>query len=352
MGDAAPRKKIVVLAGGNSTEREVSLSSGRRIFQALKNLGYRTVLLDVYLGYEGEIRGLFEQDADLTAQDGALIGEDSPDPEKWKKLRSDGGKEFFGPNVLALCQMADCVFLALHGENGENGKVQACLELFGVPYTGTDFASSAMAMDKGISKDMFRAWGIPTPEGIRLQKGEKDPREISLPCVVKAGCQGSSVSVSIVEREEAYEPAKQEAFRYGDEILIERYIRGREFSVGVLEGRALPVIEMIPRTGFYDYRAKYQAGSAREVCPAQLSPEKTGEIQRIAERVFRALRLKSYARVDFMMDEQERFFCLEANTLPGMTPTSLMPQEALAEGMDFETLCRRILEYALRTQSE
>ena len=339
--------KIVVLAGGNSTERDVSLSSGSMIYRALMSRGHRAILLDVYLGYEGELDHIFDRDLDWAAQVRA-IGEKSPDPEELKTLRKDGGKKFFGPNVLELCEQADCVFLALHGSNGENGKIQACLELMGIPYTGTDYVSSAMAMDKGISKDIFKAYGIPTPVGIRLKKGDRESERIPFPCVVKASCEGSSVGVSIARNEQEYLAAKEEAFRYGDEAIIEQYIKGREFSVGIMDGRALPVIEMIPKMEFYDYKAKYQVGSAVEVCPAQLSEEKTREIQNISERVFRALRLKSYARIDFMMSDTEEVFCLEANTLPGMTATSLLPQEAAAAGMDFAELCQRILDYAFR----
>ena len=338
--------KIVVLAGGISTERDVSLSSGSMIYKALCGRGHRAVLLDVYLGYEGNTEGIFELDTDWAAQVGA-IGEENPDIEAVKALRKDSRKRFFGPNVLEICEMGDCVFLALHGANGEDGKVQACLELLGIPYTGTDFVSSAMAMDKGISKDIFKAYNIPTPAGIRLKKGEAERGRIPFPCVVKASCEGSSVSVSIARDEEEYLVAKEEAFRYGNEIIIEQYIKGREFSVGVLDGKALPVIEMVPKMEFYDYRAKYQAGSAIEICPAEISAEKTYEMQDIAERVFQALRLKSYARMDFIMSESEEIYCLEANTLPGMTATSLLPQEAAAAGMDFGELCQRILEFAV-----
>ena len=320
------------------------------IYNALKSRGHQAILLDVYLGYEGELDNIFEREIDWTAQVGA-IGEENPDLEAVKALRKDGGKRFFGPNVLELCEMSDCVFLGLHGANGEDGKIQACLELLGIPYTGTDFVSSAMAMDKGITKDIFKAYGIPTPAGIRLKKGEQETEHIPFPCVVKASCEGSSVGVSIARNEQEYEAAKEEAFRYGEEAIIEQYIKGREFSVGVIDGTALPVIEMVPKMEFYDYKAKYQAGSAVEICPAEISEEKTLEMQDIAERVFRALRLKSYARMDFMMSGTEEVFCLEANTLPGMTATSLLPQEAAVVGMDFAALCQRILDIALEKQS-
>lgn len=338
--------RVVVLAGGTSTERDVSLSSGSMIYRALKKKGHQAVLLDVYLGYVGETEGIFDREVDWAAQTGA-IAEKNPDLEAVKALREDGDKNFFGPNVLLLCKSADIVFMALHGANGEDGKIQACFELLGIPYTGTDFVSSAMAMDKGITKDIFKAWGIPTPRGIRLRKGETESERIPYPCIVKACCGGSSVGVCIARNEKEYEEAKKEAFWYDDEVIIEQYIEGREFSVGVMDKKALPVIEIAPKTGFYDYKNKYQAGSTVETCPADLSPEKTLEMQGIAEQVFLALRLKSYARMDFMMDQAGEIYCLEANTLPGMTPTSLLPQEAEAVGINFEELCERILQAAM-----
>lgn len=339
--------KVVVLAGGISTERDVSLSSGSMIYRALKKNGHKVIILDVYLGYEQPIDDIFEKDVDWAARIGH-IAETNPDIEAVKALRKDGAKSFFGPNVLNICQKADAVFMALHGANGEDGKIQACFELLGIPYTGTDYVSSAIAMDKGISKDLFRAHGIPTPDGIRLRQGEQESRKIPYPCIVKACCGGSSVGVCIAHNDKEYEAAKQEAFRYDKEVIIEQYIQGREFSVGVMEGKALPVIEIAPKEGFYNYKNKYQAGSTVETCPAQIPEEKTHRMQRIAEDVFEALRLKNYARMDFMMSEEGEIFCLEANTLPGMTPTSLLPQEAAVLGMDFGALCEKILSYTLK----
>lgn len=337
--------KIAVLAGGISSERDVSLSSGGMIYYAFRERGHKAVLLDVYLGIEGETEGIFDLDTDWAAQIGG-IREENPDIEAVKAQRSSVYKGFFGPNVLKICREADCVFLALHGANGEDGRIQACFDLLGIPYTGADFAGSCLAMDKGITKDLFRAYGIPSPEGIRLKRGESESRRIPYPCIVKACCGGSSIGVSIAENEEEYQQAKAEAFRYGDEVLVEQYIRGREFSVGVIDGRALPVIEMAPLEGFYDYRNKYQAGAAVETCPAEIEPEKAREMQEISEKVFSILRLKSYARMDFIMSSQGEIYCLEANTLPGMTPTSLLPQEAAAAGMDFGELCEEILRLA------
>lgn len=337
--------KVVVLAGGTSTERDVSLSSGSMIYRALKKKGHQAVLLDVYLGYEGKIEDIFERETDWAAQTGR-ISEKNPDLEDIKALRPDGDKNFFGPNVLELCGRADVVFMALHGANGEDGKIQACFELMGICYTGTDFVSSAMAMDKGITKDLFRAYRIPTPWGIRLKKGEIQTQKVPCPCIVKACRGGSSVGVCIARNEEEYERAKQEAFLYDNEVIVEEYITGREFSVAVMEGRALPVIEIAPKQGFYDYKNKYQAGSTIETCPAEISHEHTVRMQQMAERAYEILRMKSYARMDFMMSEAGEIFCLEANTLPGMTPTSLLPQEAAAIGLGFEELCEKILQSA------
>lgn len=337
--------KIAVLAGGISTERDVSLNSGSMIYKALKERGHKAVLLDVYLGYDGETEGIFEKEADW-AEEIEAVGEKAPDLEAVKALRRGDAKGFFGPGVLDICSSADCVFIALHGANGEDGRIQACFDLMGIPYTGADFAGSCLAMDKGITKDLFRAYGIPAPEGIRLKKGEGERKKVPYPCIVKACCGGSSIGVYVARNEEEYEAAKAEAFGLGEEIIVERYIKGREFSVGVMGGKALPVIEMAPKEGFYDYRNKYQAGAAVETCPAQISSGKTRELQDIAERVFRALRLKSYARMDFVMSGEGEVYCLEANTLPGMTATSLLPQEAAAAGMDFGQLCERILQQA------
>lgn len=337
--------KVVVLAGGTSTERDVSLITGSGIYKALKKNGHQVILLDVYLGYEGNTEDVFTRDYDWTENISA-ISEQNPDLEKIKAMRPDGEKNFFGPNVLNLCKEADAVFMALHGANGEDGKIQACFELMGIPYTGTDFVSAAMAMDKGITKDLFKAYDIPTPVGIRLKTGETEAVQVPFPCIVKACCGGSSVGVCIARNAEEYKAAKEEAFSYDNEVVIEQYITGREFSVGVMDGEALPVIEIAPKQGFYDYKNKYQAGSAVETCPAEISPEKTKEMQEIAVRVFQALRLKNYARMDFMMDGEERLYCLEANTLPGMTPTSLLPQEAAAIGISYEALCEKILKQA------
>lgn len=343
--------KVVVLAGGISTERDVSLSSGKMIYQALKNMGHQAVLLDVYLGYEPYREGfsedsVFEQEKDW-AKDLGNITEINPDISAIKAMRPDGDKNFFGPNVISICRQADVVFLALHGENGENGKVQACFDLLGITYTGNGHVGSAVAMDKEMSKDLFEQHGIPTPKGIYLKRGDTVSYQGEYPCIAKACHGGSSVGVCIASGEEELKKAVEEAFLYDEEVVVEKYIEGREFSVGVIEGKALPVIEIAPLTGFYDYKNKYQAGATVETCPAKLSEEQAARVQRYAEQAFLALRLDSYARIDFMMDKEGAFYCLEANTLPGMTPVSLLPQEAAAAGISFEQLCERILFLAL-----
>lgn len=341
--------KIVVLAGGISTERDVSLMTGKMIYKALKENGHQAVLLDVYLGYEGtDCDTIFEQEKDWSSAIGA-IAENNPDIKAVKALRADGDKNFFGPNVIRICQEADIVFMALHGENGENGKIQAAFDLMGIRYTGTDYVSSALAMDKALTKDLFLQNGVATPQGTGvLAEDIGKPCPIPLPCVVKTCCGGSSIGVYVVEQEKDYRPALEEAFAFGDEVIVEEYIKGREFSICVLEGRALPIIEIAPLQGFYDYKNKYQAGSTIETCPAQISEELTKKMQRIAEQAFSVLRLKTYARMDFMMRENGDMFCLEANTLPGMTPTSLIPQEAAAEGVTFHELCEKIIEISLK----
>lgn len=349
--------KIVVLAGGTSTERDVSLVTGKKVYQALKNKGHQVMLLDVYLGYEKEdYEEVFDMDKDWSLEVGA-IAEQAPDLEQVKKLRKDGGRSFFGPHVLDICSAADIVFMGLHGANGEDGRVQATFDLFGIKYTGSGYLGAAISMDKGLSKTLFDNYHISTPKGITLKKaqylaGDKAYGKVPYPSVVKTCCGGSSVGVYMVQNDAEYEDALKEAFSYEDEVVIEQYIKGREFSIGVIEGKALPVIEIAPLQGFYNYKNKYQAGSAVETCPAELPTEQSEAMQRAAEAVFEALRLETYARMDFLMEEDGTFYCLEANTLPGMTDTSLLPQEARAAGMEYEDLCQHIVDISFKKYEE
>lgn len=338
--------KIVVLAGGVSTERDVSLSSGKMIYNAISKK-HDAILLDVYLGMEGDVDdSIFTSDRDWTS-DINPVSEQDPDIEKIKALRKDQSTGFFGPNVIKICQMADIVFLGLHGENGENGKVQAAFDLLGIRYTGTDYVSSALSIDKALTKELFLQNGVPTANSVTLKRPEDWQNQIACPCVVKTCCGGSSVGVYIAGSEEEASQKIEEAFQYGSDVIVEQYIKGREFSIGVIDGKALPIIEIAPKQGFYDYKNKYQAGSTVETCPAELSEDVTLRMQKAAELAFRVLRLKVYSRMDFMMNDKNEFFCLEANTLPGFTPTSLLPQEAAAMGMSFEDLCQKVIDLSL-----
>lgn len=341
--------KVVVLAGGISTERDVSLVTGSMIYKALKNKGHQTVLLDVYLGYEGEADNIFEMDKDWSEKFGA-ISEKNPDINAVRALRKDNPDCLIGPNVINICSQADIVFLALHGQNGEDGKIQAMFDLLDIKYTGTDYLSSALAMDKTISKELFNKYSIPVAKGISISKDDASILDTwsIYPCIVKVNCGGSSVGVYKVENESELDEALKQAFEFEDRVIIEQYIDGREFSIGVIEGKALPIIEIAPKVGFYDYKNKYQAGSAIETCPAVLDENTTKAMQSCAESVYRALRLCTYARIDFRMDNENNFYCLEANTLPGMTPTSLLPQEAAAVGIGFDELCEKIIEISLK----
>lgn len=345
---------IVVLAGGLSTERDVSFVTGNMVSKALRKNGHNVILLDVFMGYSDkpeDLTGIFERSEEVSVEVSG-IPTTAPDLEAVKKSRKDQSDCFFGPNVIELCRMADIVFMALHGANGEDGRIQAAFDLFGIKYTGTDYLSSALAMDKGISKRLFQSNGIPTPSGISMTKTncEREFKKtgLTLPCVVKPCRGGSSIGISIVRTEEEYNRALEEAFRWEEEVVIEDYVEGREFSVGVIEDKALPIIEIAPKEGFYDYKNKYAAGSTVETCPAELSEELTKEMQHYAEMVAKVLGLSTYSRMDFLLDKTDRIFCLEANTLPGMTPTSLLPQEAQAVGVNFEQLCQQLIEISLK----
>lgn len=337
--------KIAVLAGGTSTERDVSLITGKMVYKALKENGHQVVLVDVFMGYPGEdYKTLFTSDIDFSEQIRGITEKD-PDIEAIKKKR--GGEGFFGPHVLDICHQADLVFMGLHGANGEDGKVQAALDLEGIRYTGTGPLGAAVSMDKALSKQLFREGGVPTPYGISLKKGQLLPQDVSYPAVVKACNGGSSVGVYMVNDRAECEKALAQAYAYDDAVIIEQYIKGREFSVGVIEGKALPIIEIAPVQGFYDYKNKYKAGSAVETCPAELSEAVTEKMQHYAEQVAQVLGLDTYSRTDFLLDENENIYCLEANTLPGMTPTSLLPQEAQVVGVNFNELCEKLIQISL-----
>ena len=339
--------KIVVLAGGTSTERAISIVSGTEICKALRSKGERAILIDIFGGvsdYEKEAS--FPEEYDIDAAVSYIHSFDDRISEIKKERRS-----FFGPNVLRLCYDADIVFMGLHGANGEDGKVQATFDLLGIRYTGAGYLSSAMAMDKWITKQIFRLNDVSTPKGcfMNTEARETDIHKLgmSFPVVVKTCCGGSSVGVYIVHDQKEYEDALEAAFSYEDEVIVEEYIEGREFSVAVVNGKAYPVIEIRPLTGFYDYHNKYQPGSTIETCPAEIPSELTKKMQELAEEGAKALQMDAYCRLDFIMKDNGDVYCLEANTLPGMTPTSLIPQEAAVLGMSFADLCEELIRVSL-----
>lgn len=345
---------IVVLAGGLSTERDVSFKTGSMVAKALKENGHKVILLDVFMGYsdrEEDLTGIFDRADEISVQVSDIPTE-APDLAKVKASRKDQSPCFFGPNVIKMCQMADIVFMALHGENGENGKIQAAFDLFGVKYTGSDYLSSAIAMNKETSKQFFLVNGIPTPKGISMTRETRQDDitklDLTLPCVVKPCCGGSSIGVTIVRDAAEFKAALDDAFKWENELVIEEFVQGREFSVGVIEGKALPIIEIAPKEGFYDYKNKYKAGSTVETCPAELHEQVTKDMQHYAEEVARVIGLDTYSRSDFLLNDKNEMFCLEANTLPGMTPTSLLPQEAAVIGMSFNQLCEHLIDISLK----
>ena len=343
--------KIVVLAGGISTERDVSLISGAGILKALRQRGHQAILLDVFLGYKkrgDDVSNIFEKSDEMDDHVNDIQTVD-PDIESVKKLRDGDEKGLFGPNVIEICRQADIVYMGLHGADGENGKVQAAFDILGIRYTGSDYLGSALAMDKGMAKKVFLQSGIPTPNGFSMKKSHvtKLPDEIGYPCIVKPCCGGSSVGVSIAKNEAEFKEAVDLAFSLEDEIIVEEYVKGREFSVAVIDGKALPVIEIEPLNGFYDYKNKYSAGATKDTCPAKVDEETSQRMQRWAEKACEAVGIKAFARVDELMNEDGQIFCLEINTLPGMTATSLVPQEAQVVGISYDELTQKLVELSL-----
>nr|WP_314462483.1 D-alanine--D-alanine ligase [uncultured Clostridium sp.] len=333
--------KIAVLAGGYSPEREVSLSSGAMITNALMERGHEVCLADSYLGIPDgeEVRFYSLKDG---IEFSSTIGRSAPDLEQLKQ--KSGFRGIMGSRIMEVCMQSDVVFLALHGGAGENGQIQAILDGYGIAYTGTGFEGCLKAMDKHLAKLLMREENIPTPEWRLYEKGAQ-AEPLLFPCVVKpCGC-GSSVGVTMVDGEDQWKQALETAFSCENKVLAEAKISGREFSVGILGGIALPAIEIRPVSGFYDYENKYQPGLTEEICPASLSAEEADYMADLALRVHKTLGLGYYSRVDFMMEEDGSLYCLEANTLPGMTPYSLLPQEAAAAGISYQELCDAIAKH-------
>lgn len=329
---------ITVLMGGASAERNVSLASGLRIVEALRARGHEVTSLDPAIGV------LCEDDLDELRR--RNVGTEPPSLEALAGL--GGGRLRDDLITMPEIRRADVVFLALHGGAGEDGTVQALLESVGVRYTGSGAMASAMAMDKDISKILFRAAGVATADWMMApQSADTVARSIGFPAVVKPSKQGSTVGLTIVRDPADLDAAITEAFRYDDEVMIERFVPGRELTVGVLGDRAFPVGEIKPVKEIYDYECKYTAGMATEEFPARIPDDVASRLQEQALRAFRALKLRGCARIDFRLTDDLDAYCLEANTLPGMTGLSLIPQGAVAAGISFEELCERIVQLSL-----
>lgn len=324
--------KIAVLFGGTSAERAVSIASGAQVVGALREVGHDVVAVDTATG----VLGPAEEERFLTAG----VAPIPPGEEELDLLRTgDPSALTRAPELAGV----DVLFLALHGGTGEGGALQSLLELVGLPYTGSGPMASAVAMDKDIAKRLFRDAGVPTAEWLMAPApvAEVEAR-LGFPVVVKPSKQGSSVGLTVVRRAADYEAAVELAFRYDDEVMIERFIAGREVTVPVLGERALPVGEIIPKNEIFDYECKYQPGMAEEIFPCDLDPGQARTVQDLALAAHHALKLNIYSRIDFRLDDDGRFWCLEANTLPGMTAGSLFPKGARAAGISFPELCEQI----------
>ncbi len=328
--------KVLLLLGGISPEREVSKSTGKSVYSALINLGYDVVLIDPTYGINQpyEVEDYFKS-------------EDFIDISKENYLDAI--------NLISPSEI-DVAFIALHGKYGEDGTIQSLLELKGIKYTGSKVLSSALAMDKIMSKILFQEYEIPTPEYFHFRENELTTEEVkrkiessfNFPAVVKPNDQGSTVGLTICKSSSQLDDAIHQAFEYSDRILVEEYIAGRELTVAVLDDQALPALEIRPKHGIYDYECKYTSGMSEYIVPADIPDEVSKSMQQIAVQACKAVRYDVYARVDFRLSNENKIYALEVNTLPGMTSTSLVPKMAKAVGISFEQLVEKIITLSLR----
>ncbi|MDD5033114.1 MAG: D-alanine--D-alanine ligase [Methylococcaceae bacterium] len=329
--------KIAVIFGGESAERDVSIASGAQVLRALKERGHEVLAIDTAKGL-------------LTPAEERLLLESKvkPVPPRTDELAliRSGASELTSGSGLAD---VDLYFLALHGGIGEDGTLQAILDVAGIAYTGSGSKPSAYAMDKDVSKRLFRSVGIPTADWLMAPCPVQEvSAKLGFPVVVKPNKQGSTIGLSLVHEAHELEAAIALARTCDDEVMVEAYIPGRELTVGILEDRALAVGEILPLRGeIFDYQSKYQQGGAQEIFPARLTEQQTLTVQEFGLRAHRALKLQDYSRVDFRMDAQGRIWCLEVNSLPGLTSASLLPQSAAATGISFPQLCERICQLAI-----
>ena len=324
------KTKVLVLAGGRSAERDVSLATGDAVSRALNDTGFNVLFFDPATNHPP---------ITWTPENAkSLIDRLPPDPHSLQQNGLPMGAVMSPADVTrARFDGIDIVFIALHGGDGENGRLQALLDTCGVSYTGSGMAASALAMDKHASKRIFLAEEIPTPSWRIIDRGETPEidsfiDELGLPLIVK--------------EEGQWEDALREGFRWDERLIVEEFITGREITVSILGDQALPVVEIIPTHELYDYECKYTSGCSNYVCPADLTDEQAAEVQEYALRAFQALGCAGYARVDFRMSNEGEFYCLEVNTLPGMTALSLVPKAARAAGIEFPHLLQRICELA------
>ena len=340
--------KIVVLSGGFCTERHVGLVSGSGVCRALREKGHQAIFVDMFMGlenYHGNLEDIFDAPDGLL--ENAAIEATAPDLDAVRAARQDKSPSVIGKDVLAVCAMADVVFLAMHGANGEDGRIQAALDLLGVPYTGSGYLGSAMAMDKAVTKRMMDSMGIRTAPWTDVHYIKEDiPRlaqELMVPCAVKMVNGGSSIGMALPDTREELEKALYDLLPYGGHVVVEKKIKGREIQIAVLGDSYLPAVEIIPKGAYFDYVSKYQKDGAQEICPARITDEEWRQVGEMALKLHQGLGLAVYSRSDFLLDDDGKAWCLEINTLPGMTPTSLVPQEAAQVGYSYADLCEKIV---------
>ena len=344
---------IVVLAGGLSNERNISLYTGYMVSKALKEKGHNVILIDSFMGYdvkELEITDAFSE-PDKYSYDKIDIPKEIPDLWAVKKRRVDQSNSFFGPNVLQICRQADIVFIALHGANGENGKVQSTFDLLGIDYTGNDYFSSALSSNKEVSKQVLVNNNIPVPKGYIVEKNKDiiEPKQmgINYPVIVKPNNGGIGLGISIANDLVAFKKALNEAFRWENEIIVEEYVMGREFKVSTINGKAMPVLEVLPLNTSESNTGKRLSGIKDKKCPANISSTLTKDLMDTAERASLALNLTAYSKVDFIVREDNSFVCLECDSHPHLNEGSDFVNEAIANKMSFNDVCVKILELSL-----
>lgn len=345
---------IVVLAGGLSNERNMSLKSGYVVSKVLTEKGHNVILLDAYMGYDEKellIPDAFG-DPEKYSLEPQKISNEVPDLWAVRKRRKDQSGAYFGPNVLQICRQSDLVFIALHGANGENGKVQATFDLLGIEYTGCDYFSSAVSSNKSVAKQLLAQAGVPVPNGYCIYKHQEamDPEEagLSYPVIVKPNNGGIGLGISVANDKVSYAKAINEAFRWENEIIVEEYVIGREFAVGTIDGKPLPVIEVLPLATKNKEMGMSLRGETVQKCPADIPAKLADQLRETAQKVVSILGVLAYGKVDFIVREDGSFVCLECDSLPQLYQDAHLVLEAKEAGMSFGDLCEKIMEMSLR----